>query len=251
LISSTKRGGSPFYYIRGQEVKLQQLAEYLPGKEKEAYNLIKEKKLIKDRDAEPWQRVALRAIKDFAYPINVNIGNNQELFWKWYLMDNEQAKPYLAKYYGSGKSVEQEKPLEEEKQEVIEETKKQEIIKEVLKEPEPKKIKEKKKVSGKFFEELKSYFANKNIYLLADEIIKKGSEINLIISVPSHLGNIKYFVKAKDKKSISDADLTLALSEGQQRKLPVLFLATGKLSKKAEIHLQKRLGGQVVFRQIK
>ncbi len=86
---------------------------------------------------------------------------------------------------------------------------------------------------------------------MADEIIKKGSEVNLIISVPSHLGNIKYYVKAKNKKSISDADLILALNEGQQRKLPVLFLTTGKLSKKAEIYLQKRVGGQLVFRQIK
>ena len=30
------------------------------------------KKKIKDKELEPWQRVALRDLKDFAYPLQVN-----------------------------------------------------------------------------------------------------------------------------------------------------------------------------------
>ncbi len=65
-ISHAKVGGSPVYYLSGQEEKLSLLYQYLPGKEKEAYTLLKEMKLIKDSTAEPAIRVALRNIKDFA-----------------------------------------------------------------------------------------------------------------------------------------------------------------------------------------
>lgn len=34
-ISNTKKGGSPFYYVKGQESRLQNLSHFLPAKEKE------------------------------------------------------------------------------------------------------------------------------------------------------------------------------------------------------------------------
>ena len=43
-ISRAKVGGSPVYYISGQEPKLEMLYRYLPSKEKEAYDILKEKK---------------------------------------------------------------------------------------------------------------------------------------------------------------------------------------------------------------
>ena len=36
-ITNVKMGGSPFYYVFGQEFKLQDLSKYLREKEKEAY----------------------------------------------------------------------------------------------------------------------------------------------------------------------------------------------------------------------
>ena len=125
----------------------------------------------------------------------------------------------------------------------------EEIIEEVKE--EPKKLKHVEKDTSKFLGQLKNYFVYKNIHMVASEIVRKGREINLIAVVPSNLGNLKYYVKAKNKKTINDGDLTLALSEGQQRKMPVLFLSTGKLTKKAEKHLENNLGGQIVFRQVK
>ena len=35
-ITSVKKGGSPFYYVKGQEAKLEELQTYLGGKPKEA-----------------------------------------------------------------------------------------------------------------------------------------------------------------------------------------------------------------------
>src|SRR3989344_7929417 len=73
MFTSTKRGGSPFYYIKGQEQKLQSISSNLSGKEKEAYEVLKEKKIIRDKEATPWLRVALRSISDFAMQFNVTI----------------------------------------------------------------------------------------------------------------------------------------------------------------------------------
>ena len=53
---------------------------------------LKNKKVIRDKSAGPWQRVALKELKDFAIPLNVGFGGEYELFWKWYLTTNEEAK---------------------------------------------------------------------------------------------------------------------------------------------------------------
>ena len=74
--------------------------------------------------------------------------------------------------------------------------------------------------------------------IIEREILRKNKDINFIINLPSKIGNLTYFVKAKNKKTITDADFLLAFNEGQQKKLPVLFLSSGKLTKKAEKHLQ-------------
>jgi len=243
FLTTVKRGSSPFYYAPGQESKLQSLENCLFGREKDAYNLIKENKIVRDKTAEPWQRVALRAIKDFAHPIQVKLGGDTEVFWKWYLLSNEQVKPYLMNLM----KVKQEK-LEEK----IEPVKKIEVApEEALKEEKVEKPKKVQQDTSKFLEELKGYLSGKSIHLIASEIIRKGREINLIVGVPSNAGILKYYVKAKNKKTINDADLSLALSEGQQRKLPVLFLTKGKLTKKAEKHMETNMGGQIVFRQIR
>ena len=53
---------------------------------------MKEKKVIRDKTAQPWQRVALREIKDFAIPLNVGVSGEYEIFWKYFLADNDETK---------------------------------------------------------------------------------------------------------------------------------------------------------------
>src|SRR3989338_8272223 len=66
-ISNAKIGGSPVYYAPGQEEKLSILYEHLPGKEKEAFTLLKNNKVLLDELIEPSIRFALGQIKDFAF----------------------------------------------------------------------------------------------------------------------------------------------------------------------------------------
>ena len=91
-ISKAKIGGSPVYFIKGQEAKLSMLYDGLAMREKEAYNLLKEKKVIKDREVNPGIRVALREIKDFAIPLKIMRGDHQEIIWKWHLLSDQEAQ---------------------------------------------------------------------------------------------------------------------------------------------------------------
>ena len=67
-VSSLKVGGSPLYYMRGQEEKLEDYYKYLHPREAEAFLLLREHKVLKDGDQDPATRVALRSIKDFSIP---------------------------------------------------------------------------------------------------------------------------------------------------------------------------------------
>ena len=90
-ISNTKIGSSPVYYLPGQESRLQELYKYLNDKQQKAFGMLKEKKILKDDQLEPVIRVALRAIKDFAVPLQITINNEKILFWKWYMLSNDEA----------------------------------------------------------------------------------------------------------------------------------------------------------------
>lgn len=94
-ISNLKVGGSPLYYVEGQEVKLQDYAHRLNEKERKAYDLLKEKKVLRDSELSPLNRVALSHIKDFAFPLEIVYDGNSEVFWKWYLTSEDEARSII------------------------------------------------------------------------------------------------------------------------------------------------------------
>jgi len=92
-LSFTKIGGSPIYYLPGQESLLPNLLYgHLHEKEKKAYDLLKQHGILKDRSLEPVVRVALREIKDFAIPLEVTKGNESEIYWKFFAMSDSEAE---------------------------------------------------------------------------------------------------------------------------------------------------------------
>lgn len=236
LISGVKKGGSPFYYLKGQEDKLENLSEYLSGKEKEAFQLLKDKGIIRDKTAEPWQRVALRALKDYAMPLNVKISGEYEIFWKYYLEDNERTKELIKEELGISEEKKEEEKVEEEKEEKVEKV------------PEKKEI---PKVDGDVFNKLNEYFSENEFYVISQDVVRKNKEFNFVVDVPTKLGKLRYFVKAKTKKTINDKDIQMAWDEGIGKKLPVLFLSDGTLTKKAEKFLNDNVSGQFIFKSFK
>src|SRR3989344_3825148 len=85
-VSVMKVGSSPLYLIPGQEHLLENFIEFLNKKEREAFLILKEKKFLKDSEQEPAIRVALRAIRDFAFEYR----KNEELYWKFLRADESE-----------------------------------------------------------------------------------------------------------------------------------------------------------------
>ena len=233
-ISNAKVGGSPVYYVDGQEYKLHVLYDHLKDVHKKVYDLLKDNNVLRDKDLEAWQRVALREIKDFAYPIQ----NEDGIFWKWYLIsDNEAIQIIKERYYPELKEAPLEMPevmpvvkqgAVEEKVALIEDSLPKEIIKEFQK-PKLKKVHE----PGDTSIAVRNYFSQKKAVIIEEKILRKNSELEYLVEIPSSVGKVKFFVKYRNKKVITDADLVLAHNDAQLRKLPLLFLSSGDLNKKA------------------
>jgi len=302
-ISNTKVGGSPLYYIKGQENLLQKYSSNLHEKERRAYEFLSQKKVLEDSSLEPLTRVALREIKDFAVQLNIRTQSKNFIFWKWYLCSDEEAGAMIKSFLenadeqsqkiqthneieiGPEKSAEavieqktqqeqkesiaagaiteknnegyNEKELEvkmEAKQEMQQKAEvkvdntaipqKPPVLQSKLKTTASEHTKAAKQdIKDDLYSSLISFFGKNSIEVLSFEIIKKNSDIEFIVEIPSAFGNLQYYCKSKNKKRISDSDLSNAYVKGQLKKLPVLFLSKGELSKKAEEMLKSELKG--------
>ena len=68
---------------------------------------------------------------------------------------------------------------------------------------------------------------------------RKRNEAEYLIRIPSSIGKLEYYCKAKIKKTINDADLDAIFAQGQLLKLPVLLITPGELNKKAKEKLKE------------
>ena len=234
-ISTIKVGGSPLYYLPGQEATLQKYTENMNDKEKKAYDSLNSNKVLRDSEQEPVIRVALREIKDFAIPLNVNYNNNREIFWKWYLASNEEAEQLIKQKLQilekpAEKIIEEKAAQAIQKQEI---RKQEEILKEKPKAKEPRKYKPREK-EDTFLKDIMKFFEKNKINIVSTEVVKRNSEIDFVVELPSVVGNLRYYCKARNKKRISDSDLSQAYVKGQLKRLPVIVLSPGELSTKAQ-----------------
>ncbi|MBS3107964.1 hypothetical protein J4468_03535 [Candidatus Woesearchaeota archaeon] len=250
FLTHTKIGSSPLYYIKGQEHKLpEKLYEHLGGSMKEVFDLLKLNKVIRDADLPPRFHHAITELKDFAVPLDVTFNDNTERFWKWRFADEEAVKSLISKLLEKHSlkkpEVKQELPKLE-SNETMQLKKESELKKSETQKSLVEKISEKKsekKISSEFMEQSLTFFQQKGIQVLDEDVIRKQSDIEFVISVPSAIGHVKFFVKAKNKKKITPGDLSLAYSKAQSKKLPLLYISTGEISKKTEDYIGKNFDG--------
>ncbi len=133
-VTSIKKGTSKFYYLPGQESRLENLFEYLNSKDKEVVEILKVKKVLPDEICSPFQKVALRNLKDYAIPLRVN---NLHLFWKYYLIPQTEAVDMIKKHFENHEEqiAKVVKKLEPKK---AEEEKRPKSVQETLLQPEEK-----------------------------------------------------------------------------------------------------------------
>lgn len=281
-ITHLKVGGSPLYYVAGQEHRLQEFAKKLNEKDYRAYDLLRQTKVARDKDQEPLTRACLRELKDFAVPLEVNFNNTIELFWKWYLLPNEEVEPLVRQRLGLDKpapSLERSRVVSQQSQvadPLIE--KKLALTRKVLLEKDEARLQEKRKdreeqqkireksveeknqrkdvekvgktdgekplapegfvdrgePNDKFFRKIKTFFDENKIHIVSHKVIRKESDIEFTVEIPSTVGKLAYFCKAKDKQRCNEGDLSAAYVQSQSKKLPILFITTGELTKKAQ-----------------
>lgn len=246
-ISQMKVGGSPLYYLPENVEMLENFYNYLGGKEKEAFLMLKASSVLQDNESHPAIRVALRGLKDFAYPLNIKINDLDVLFWRYFKISEQEAKEKIKvilqeKKFSFTTPTPQVKPQIQQKPEIKQEEKVLEKPKiKILEEERPViKVKEKKekiKEDSAFIKNIREKLHDADIEILEEkEIAKKDFEA--IIRIDSGIGKIMFYCVVKDKKSVSDSDLAVYLQKAQGNRLPLFFLCDGKLSPKAEKYLQ-------------
>lgn len=231
--SSMKVGGSPLYYLDGQEPLLEKFSNYLGMKEKEVFLFIKEKGIVQDDLLNPAFRVAIRNLKDFAIPLKVNLNNEEKIFWRYQTIKMDDAVKKIREITKDKPKGSAEKKEKAERNEEIEKDTKHE---------------KKAKPESTFQKDINEYILKSSIEIIR-EVESKKREAMKIGMMDSSIGKIQVLIIAKEKKNITENDLNLALSKGQEMRLPVLFLSTGKLNKKAALQIET-FKSYLIFRQI-
>ncbi|MEK6909013.1 MAG: hypothetical protein AABX23_03100 [Nanoarchaeota archaeon] len=229
-LSNMRVGGSPLYYISGQEEQLQKYTEYLNHKEKEAFKLLKQNEILQDSEQEPAIRVALRSIKDFAIPVKIIDNSQEKIFWKIHTLSNDKTKELIEKAITPIKhEIKQE--IKEEKTLIKEELKQIEKSESIKLEQQVKEIKN-KEANSDFLDKIKKVMSEKE-YEITKEILTKKKEFTAKIRLNTHLGQQELYMVAKDKKKITLDDIVSTLQKAQAEKMPALIISPGEVDKKA------------------
>lgn len=263
-ISSLKIGGTPLYYLSGQENLLYNFAQSnINPKDFEVLESLKTEKVLREQDLELLPRVALRGLKDFAIPFNVTINNQTELFWQFYLVSEEERNQLVQQILHKDNSLiantipPLQAPLEEPANtnpEPITSPSEQNVA-QPLEHPlfEKKSHKPHKKrtlITDTFIEDIEDHFKKLKIIIEQKETIRKNAELNLIVKVSSSIGQMKYYCKAKNKQRCDEKDLSSAYMEAQIKKLPLLFLYTNEIHKKAQEMLDSGAFENAIIKKI-
>lgn len=235
-MSHAKIGGSPVYYLPGQEARLNILYQHLPQKEREAYDLLRQKTVLFANEVEPAIRVALQSIRDFALPIQ----DGSQTGWKWYLAPDVELATHSIT---AVKTVPLQQTLAAAKP-VITENKTA-----AIEQPPTKLKKTKAAVDGEFEAKIREYLQKHNLPILSIGQVRKNREMSMMVGIDTPIGQVEALIVAKNKKTISQQDLLLAQQKNHGKGL-VIFLTTGNIGKQALQYMEKHLKGSMIVKKL-
>ena len=238
-ISNMRVGGTPIYLMSGQEYSLERFSNYLKSREKDAFNLLKEKKSLKDSEQEPAIRVALRAIKDFAIPFKYD----GEIYWR-YLKTTESEIKSIFEPEVVVKENSKEEQIKEKKQ-ISEKENKLEIFEKIphKKEKSKKKIKKSREEDDKFFNKIKNFLLEKSIEIMDIESVNKN---RLMLRIKED-GKSRLII-AYNKKKLTEQDILKAGKKAQEIGLPYEILSFGEPLKRISKMIEALKGMQNIER---
>lgn len=255
ITSHLKVGASSLYMIPGQEEQLVNFSDNLKKLERDAFEKLKENKILVDEDCEPAIRVALRNIKDFAKPFK----SENKILWRYAFAKEEIIENKLNSKEEISEPQDKDNEYEEEIFEKIEKISEiqseEEIFGEKTNEPEivPKawidkkeEIKEAREESQskiedifssenetpepEFLKEVKKFLENKKIEFL-EEIRNEKKEIVGIVKINSQLGDVKMLLIAKDKKTTSKDEIRSSIQMSTKSNMSCLLIIRKEPSK--------------------
>jgi len=210
-MSNLRVGSSPVYFIQGQETKLENFSQHLKSREKDAYILLKQKKILKDIEQEPAIRVALRAIKDFSVPFK----KDNEIFWRFFTIPESDFK---IKEPIKKEAMHLPKPKSQKELNIFDKKESK---------PKKKKIKKSKKANEIFFNKVKEFLSQKAVEISGIESFSRNT---LLLRIKIQ-GKEKLLV-AYNKKRITEADIVKAHNKALELNLTYIVLSLGEPSKK-------------------
>lgn len=238
--SNLRLGSSPLYHLPGQEKRIEEHTENLKPIENEAYQKLKNKKILTDENEEPAIRVALRNIKDFAEPFKFK----EKIMWKYKFASEEEIKNILtpqekkeeiAKEKIETKILREEVPKawkikKEEINEAKEESKKIEaIFTKPEKNPETpeKEIKKEPFENKTFLKEVEEFLEKRNTKIISIQEVDKKKVI-----AKTEKNSKTSFLFAFNKKRISEEELIKCYRQAKEENLEYRLILTGELTKK-------------------
>lgn len=240
-MSYMRVGSSPIYFMPEHEYRLENFWQYLRSREKDAFILLKEKRILKDSEQEPAIRVALNSIKDFAIPFE----KNNELYWKYFNVQESEFEEKPKKIEENEITINKEeiKPALIKEENPLEKIPKEEIITSTEKIQEKKKISSKKiekrakktqiktrkskKIEDSFFNKIKEFLLSESIEIL--DIISFGK--NEIILKVKKLEKEEILI-ALNQRKITENEIIRSYKKILELQLPYNVLITGEPSKK-------------------
>ncbi len=112
-LTSIKKGGSPYYYLPGQENQLESIIDHLPPREKELVEFLKKERVVQDNRLEVYQRATLRQLKDFAKEFKATTIEGEILFWRYFTIPLDEAINILNVRFSKKEAVADETPKEQ------------------------------------------------------------------------------------------------------------------------------------------
>lgn len=248
-VKKTERnvGNTPLYFVSGQEEATRTMVMNDLGLvEKKVVEKIKSSSFIFHSDLSTQDKFVLPGLKDFIVPLKVKLGENEAIIWKFHDISNDRILPAIT-----------DRLKKFEKAPVKREDPKTEVPEKIDDSIFERKTEEKKETMdivpseklGAFQDKVEMWFSRNDIEIVSSDIKRKGKEMEYVIAFKSPISQ-KYFVKCKDKKRISESDLSLTYTEAMQKKMPAIFLTSGKVSKKTMGTIQKKFGGLIKIVEI-
>lgn len=247
-----KRGSSPYYYVQGQEKSIEKLSMHLNEKDQITRRLLKEKSILKESEQTPLVRVSLKNIPDYAKSVKVKINGEPHTYWRYYLTNEEEAvkliRENLTKHKTpvkdpnpTTKSNTQSNAPENNNKEEKRSSKTQDNLAIT-----PNETKSQNVENTPFLIQIKEYLQKKEVKINTITVIRKNFEYEIIANQKTNFGYSPCYIYAKKKSKINDGDISQAYLEAIIKQMPLIYISTGDITKKAQNSINSKYKNAMV-----